>query len=210
MLINATVSGIANLSRVVRAEGKRHGKALETAIRIEGFRLRKQLMKELRASAPGGKKFKPMRAISRRFGGRFLPDKPFANKTIQVQVGRDRWRKFSMTDVIRYHITRQPDFQMAIGWTGPHVSKSWKRIAKKQQEGFEMGVPSYAGKYFAKVGATLGKRSRNRKFFFLRKSTRRFKVPARPIIAPFWAAHKREAMSNIRRNFFRKLRGERI
>ena len=49
-----------------------------------------------------------------------------------------------------------------------------------------------------------------RKYFALRKTTTRFHTPARPIIDPFWAAHRFETLSNIRANYRRKIAGERI
>jgi hypothetical protein len=48
------------------------------------------------------------------------------------------------------------------------------------------------------------------KFFFLRPQTERLKTPARPIIKPFWAAHRDEALGGIHDLWMRKFRGERI
>jgi hypothetical protein len=36
--------------------------------------------------------------------------------------------------------------------------------------------------------------------FFVRRSST-LKIPARPIIEPFWSAHKSQAMQNLRKNF---------
>lgn len=209
-MLKMTVRGLSKLRKDLRAESKRQKKALDTAIKVEGFRLRKLLIKEIKAGAPGGRRFRGMRAISRWGGDRFTPNKPLANKGIWKMVGGAKWRGWSMADVVRYDYPDGPGFQMAIGWTGPQVSKSWKRLALAQQEGLTVSIPSWKRKFLAQSGGRMGKRSRNQKFFFLRKATRRFEIPARPVIDPFWSAHKTKAMSQIRHNFRQKLRGKRI
>ncbi len=63
---------------------------------------------------------------------------------------------------------------------------------------------------FIRIGSKMGERSRLRKYYFLRKATSTLTTPPRPIIVPFWSAHKGEAERNIVSNFNRKMRGERI
>lgn len=48
------------------------------------------------------------------------------------------------------------------------------------------------------------------KYFFLRKSTTSFRLPPRGIIDAFWERHKEEATANIKENYERILKGERI
>ena len=64
------------------------------------------------------------------------------------------------------------------------------------------------------MGANLaGQSGRNKGkaiYFFLRKETTTFTTPARDVIDAFWASHQGEVMGNIRSNFERKMRGERI
>lgn len=99
---------------------------------------------------------------------------------------------------------------MGVGWVGPKVSKSWKRIAEAQQKGFTSEITEGRRRYFRNLGLLIDKRSKFRKYFFLRKETSKFVTPARPIMDPFWDAHKRKAWHNIRENYRRKMRGERI
>ncbi|MBA2881835.1 hypothetical protein HNR65_002166 [Desulfosalsimonas propionicica] len=178
------------MEKSLRAESKRQKRALSTAVKVEGYRLRKQLIAEIRAGAPGGDSFAPLSMIQRK---RALRTKPVA----------------PLTKAIRYHIPSQDPIEMQIGWTGPKVSKSWKRIAKKQQEGYTVSVSAKQRRFLARYGGSMG-RSKYKPFFFVQKSTRQFEVPARPIMEPFWAQNQARATKNITRNYQKKLRGERI
>jgi hypothetical protein len=194
MQITATLKGAKKFNKKIGAEKKRQKKAFDTAMRVEAFRLMKLLKKEISAGAPGGKKFKDLSYIARRlrYRGRNAPMKTFAK-------------------AVRYHIADRDPIELHIGFAGPKVSKRWKYLAKKQQEGFDSGdMPEGRRRYLARIGGRLGARAKGKKFLFLKKSTRRFKTPARPMIAPFWDGHQAQAWRNVRRNFKRKLKGERI
>jgi hypothetical protein len=189
--ITPVIKGAKNLAGDLKAENRRQKKALETAIKVEGFRLRRQLQKEIRAGAPGGEEFAPLSMMARKRRRRTKSLVPLAK-------------------AVRYHIERDSagEIQMAIGWTGPQVSKSWKRIAQKQQEGFTVNVSQKQREFLARYGGEI--RGKYKPYFFLRRETREMEVPARPIISPFWTAHDEEARRNIAKNFLRKLKGERI
>ena len=148
------------------------------------------LQREIRGGAPGGLEFAPLSAIARKRARRARPLAPLAR-------------------AVRYWIPQQDPIEMHSGWTGPKVSKSWKRIAEKHQRGFEVDVSQRQRRFLARYGGQM-KRSRFKPYFFIRQDTRRFDVPARPIMAPFWAAHENRAKRNITKNYQRKLRGERI
>jgi hypothetical protein len=175
----------------LKKESRRQKKAFETAVKVEGFRLRKRLQQEIRQGAPGGAEFAPLSMIQRRRSRRKTALRPLAK-------------------AVRYHVTRGESggLEMRIGWTGPKVSKAWKRIAERQQEGYTVPFKPSFRRYLAGYGGEI--RGKFRPYFFLRKETRAAEVPARPIIEPFWDAHKDEARRNIARNYFRKLKGERI
>jgi len=122
---------------------------------------------------------------------------------------KGRRKGYSMADAIRYHISRKDPIEMEIGWVGPSTSMRWRALAKMHQEGFERPVTDRQRRYFARRGHEI-KRARYRRVFFLRKLTRTFRTPARPILEPFWRAHRNEAARNIAKNFRRKMRGEYI
>ena len=195
MKLTSTIRGLKKLDKVLKTESRRQEKLLETAVKVEGFRLMRQLKKEIREGSPGGRKFKGLTFLSRAWGGkgRLRPDKPLRALAIAV----------------RYLVNYRP-FSMQIGWVGPRVSKSWKRIAEHQQEGFTRPVTKSRRAYFLSTGKALGKRSMAKKYMFLRKGTTRFETPARPIMDPFWRAERRRAFLNIRENYIKKLKGERI
>lgn len=174
-------------------------KAGETAVKVEAFRLAGVLKRELKAGAPGGRGVAPLRVISRGTRNR----KPLAR----------------LAPAVRYWSTRTPTgLAASVGFGGAGkaaTSAAWLRIAARLQEGYvtPAGAPRAHGtlrQYFVRIGASMGKGSRLRRYYFLRKATGALTTPARPIIAPFWAAHRSETERNIVSNFNRKMRGERI
>lgn len=194
-MLNVTTKGFANLERILKTESARQEKALNTAVKVEGYRLMRLLKKQIRAGAPGGQKFPDLTYLSRVWtgGSRLGPNKPLKRLAVAV----------------RYFVQNLP-FEFRVGWTGPKVSKSWKRIAKLQQEGFIRPVTQSLRKSFARSGSAMPIRSKAKIYMFLRKSTKTFKTPARPIIDPFWRSEKGRAWRNIRRNYQLKLQGRRI
>ncbi len=193
-LINVTVNGAEKVAKHIKQQEAKKDKAYESAIRIEGFRLKNLLKDEIRKGAPGGKRFAPLSYIRRHTGKRLKPDRPLSRMAVAV----------------RYHVKNKKPFEMAIGWTGPMVSKSWKRLAEKHQEGFFNDVPDWKRKHLAQKGDTISKKSKARKYHYLRKETQRFKTPARPITDPFMDKYKKQSQQQIIRNFKLKMQGRRV
>ncbi|HUT43524.1 MAG TPA: hypothetical protein VMW95_04230 [Desulfobacterales bacterium] len=189
-MLEIKTKGFESLYKTLKTESKRQEKALNTAVKVEGFRLMRLLKKEIQSGAPGGRKFSPLTYMARARGGRLRPNKPLRRLAIAV----------------RYQVQNNP-FEMKIGWIGPRVSKSWKRIAEMQQEGFESGISESRRRYFRLKAGGLSRRSIARRYLFLKKSTRKLKTPARPIMEPFWRAQRDSAWRNIRRNYVAKLKG---
>ena len=187
--------------RGLDAVDKKRIRTAEIATRVEGYRLSTLLKKEIRQGAPGGRKMAPLTYIGRRWthakgviSKSMRPDKPLARLAIAV----------------RYYVKSRFPFLMEIGFVGPKVSKSWKRLAQKHQEGFTGTMKPERRAEFIRAGALMSKRVKTRKYMFLRKTTTSFRTPARPIIEPFWDSQEARAMQNIKANFARKWRGERI
>jgi hypothetical protein len=195
-MLSAKTSGLKNLEKTLKVEKSRHKKAFYTALRVRGFRLMGLMKKEIREGAPGGKRFAPLSTLARRTGtgNRLRPDKPLSRLAIAV----------------RYYVARREPMVVSVGFTHPKLSKSWQRIALRQQQGFKAPLEPDTRAYFLKKASELGVRAKGRRHLFLRRGTKEFRTPARPIISPFWRAHKDESMRKIRRDFKRKLRGERI
>jgi len=193
------VKNLHQFKQELKSSDQNRRKAGETAAKVEAFRLMKQLKKELRSGSAGREQFEQLRVITR--GSRTR--KPLAR----------------LAKVIRYKVQRMGNgLQIMIGFLSILSSANWIRIATIQQEGFSATPedrPPFASagslrRYWRRVGGRLPKGSRLSKYFFLRKTTKTLKTPARPIIDPFWDAHESEARRNIVSNFNRKMRGERI
>lgn len=184
----------------LKKEDLRRKKSAYTATRVEAFRLTKELKAEIRGGSPGGQTFDPLSEIARRTSGKGLKRSPLKRLAIPV----------------RYAVSKTGDNTViSIGYVdpgrGPGVSKSWKRIAEFQQTGGMVRIPEERRGALAEIGARLQRRRKpEARFFFLRKGTTQFRVPPRPIIEPFWRAHENEAFRNIKANFKRKMKGERI
>jgi len=190
--IQITMTGLKSLEKSLGAKIKSERKALNNAIKVEGFRLRKVLIDEIKQGAPGGKAFAPRTYISKAY-----TRKPRQKPLVRLTLGA------------RYYIPTKDPIVMHIGWVGPGVSKSWKRLAEMHQEGFTSPVREARRRYLVKIMTERGKRSIYRRFI-PKESTTIFKTPARPIITPFWQRHQHQAYRNIRNNYRRKLAGERI
>ncbi len=189
-MLSATVKGANKLRRELQKGEKRVNKAFTASVKVEGFRLMRQFQKEIRAGNPGGRRFTAISIVGRK-------------------VKRSRKVLNKMALGIRYQVTDRP-FSFRFGWVGPRVSKSWKRLAEIHQEGFEREVTEKQRRWFRRWGSSLSERSRMRRAFFLRQTTTKIKTPARPMRGPFWKAHQDEVFPNVRRNFRRKMAGERI
>jgi hypothetical protein len=216
--VGATLQGADKVAKGLKKADAFVGKSLNTAVRVEGYRLKKLLQAQIRSGAPGGRRFAPLSYIARRLHGR----SPNRNPLKRLALG------------IRYHVVQKP-FAMAIGWVGPqtgfdarmamagdpfsrgiaeghHVSKSWRRIAFLQQQGFTRRISRAQRDLIIGKGASLlkNKTAMGNTPFFLRKSTKTFKTPERQIISPFWQSQQAHANSNIKQNFRKKLKGLRI
>ena len=188
-----TIRGLSNLERTLKKENRRQNTALKVAIRVEGYRLMRLLKEQIRKGAPGGRRFEPLSFIARK----------------RMHRGRNTpLRRLAVT--VRYHVLDWDPFTLAVGWTGPRVSQSMKAISKLLQTGFTRGMSTATRKQIIRTGAEMSKRAKGRRYHFLKKTTKRFKTPARPILEPFWIEQRRPAADNIRDNFRRKMRGERI
>ena len=207
----------AKFKRELEQEDKARKKAAITAAKVEAFRLRKELKDEIRKGAPGGKKFAPLREI-RKAARRPSDQTPLRRLAMGVQYLA--WPSGNQVSIGYFGMGRSRVRQKGTWW-----KQTWPRLAYMHQEGFvvdpgelnmdrtidTMNVRSR----LRKRGFTLSKSRSPRlsaaaRFHFLKKTTTMLRVPARPIIEPFWDAHKHETSRNIEKNFNRKMQGERI
>jgi hypothetical protein len=191
-------------------------KAAQTTARVEGYTLKRQMAAETKSGAPGGSSFAPLSKIAQRRSKR----KPLA----------------ALAKAIRYWVQTKP-FKVSVGFQDEPVrgsdgfthrnsqlSRSWLYLARILQEGHTFG----AGRYdksatlqtasartrilSAGFGLLRGKKSVSglARFHLLRRRTRRLRIPPRPIVDPFWNAHRSEVGPRMMRNYERKLAGEKI
>ena len=196
----ATIQGGSKkIIRFVKAESKKKDKALENSVRVTAFQMRKKLQKEIRDGAPGGRRFAPLSYIARRLHGRSPNRKPLRKLASQV----------------RYDVIDQKPFTMAVGFISPSrgsytLSKSWRKIAERQQEGFETTISDRLRSWVVEKGRRLGTIEGGVTPFFLKKSTTKFKTPARQIVDPFWRKYRESTKRDIKNNFRLKMQGKRI
>jgi hypothetical protein len=209
-------NAIKNIVKAVEQVERDKEKAVNTAIRITGIRLKRMMQREVRGGAPGGVPFTPLSYIARRLWSRGRGEKP-----LRVLAGG-----------IRYDVPPVQPYTGAVGFVGPD-SRDEAREARKvglgrgirpeqissrlirwlaliHQQGFVRNITPGFRRWIIRRGGQLGKVEGGNTPFFLRKETRVFRTPARPIIEPFWQKHQRDVRAEITRNFRKKMAGERI
>lgn len=205
-MLKVKVKGLRELQKSLGAQGKKQKKALETAIKVEGFKQLRQLRDDLKKGRPGGRPYTdPLSKIARR------------TKTGRMK--KNQIPLYKLARLLRYNVSYTGGkLNMAFGFVHTHnrkLSGSWKKLLLKHEEGIDVlysGSRTELGEELANIGGKLKKRGDpDAKFFFLKKTTgRRVKIPERSMIDAHWDTHKRQARRNIAANFARKMRGERI
>jgi len=204
MRLAYTIKGIRQLQKDLDADTQEKKKALETAIKVEGFRQLKLLREQIRAGEPGAR--------------------PYAAKLSRIaaytKAGRLRKNQaplYRLARLLRYVVSYENgELSFRFGFVRGRgtIGGSWKKLLQKHQAGARVlytGSRTELGRRLARIGGRLKKRGEpDAQFFFLRRETGRAKLPARPMIAPFWERYRAEAAANIQANWARKLRGERI
>ncbi len=197
--------------REVRAEKEHIYKSAKDAVKVEGYRLYQELKKEIQEGSPGGQKFAPRSELSKRFIGE------------EKQVSGGNWAflmnpLWKIAPQVRYNVQDAGrDFTAEIGFTSPPkkpISRAWMRIAEKHQEGFNTSAEAHTswGETVGHLLKTLGytETSQSKGNYVPRKTTTTFHTPARPMVGPFWRAQQATTGINIKNNFARKMKGERI
>ena len=222
-MLKATIQGLKNLERLgnaVKSEEKSVDKALNSGIKVEGYRLTRLLIREIRAGAPGGRPLKPLTNLAKYKASKGVfkntGRKPFTRLFGTRRAGDAGSQGLSRgTLPVRYDSREDHQgFHLHFGFVDTKkepLSDSWKQLMTMHQKGFQSKASPRMKQWIAKTGGAIWEDSpRRARPFFLRRTTNVFRTPARPIIDPFWKAHQSEAWLNIRDNFRKKMRGERI
>jgi len=204
MRLAYTIKGIRQMQKDLDADTKQKKKALETAIKVEGFRQLKLLREQIRTGAPGGQPYAD--ALSR-----------ISGRTKAGRLRKNQAPLYMLARLLRYNVDYENgelSFRFGFVRGNGTIGGSWKKLLQKAQAGASMlysGSRTELGRQLARIGGRLKKKGDpDARYFFLRKETGRAQVPARPMIAPFWNQYRDEALANIQANWARKLRGEQI
>lgn len=218
--MRSVIKGVDKVIKAIDTIPQKIDRDLNSAFRVEGFKLKNQLQLEIRAGAPGGVPFKPDTYIHR--GLKKNPKKVL--------------RKLALG--IRYYVPNSTNQRLQVGFVGPvnqreletmtnsgvkfgshggyrgikaggMTSNSWRKLGAYHQEGFRRDISPIQRAWLAKTGSKIKDRSL-RQYFFLKPTTTQFITPSRPIIDPFWAKYRNRTMRNIRINFLKKTAGYKI
>lgn len=206
----AVIKGISQAVSWVKKNHEKHKKSLEHAIRVEAFRLRKKLQSDIKSGSPGGTTLPGLSYIAQRHSRQI---KIWGGATQRLNPNRKPLERLRFG--VFYRVEQQQPFTMSVGWVDPgkgrhKTSKSWQYLATMHQRGFSREITPKQRAWVIRRGGELGKIEGGNTPFFLKRSTRKFKTPQRKILEPFWTANKWTANENIKRNYKRKLAGERI
>ncbi len=188
-----TTDSVKGAEEALKAGQAKADKALNTAVKATAFQAKNLLQKEIRSGTVGGKKTASLSYIAKRLWGRSPNRAPL--KTLAVGV--------------RYAVRSKKPYTMAVGFI-PERSGGWINTAERHQKGFERTISPGLRKLIVNRGSELGVAEGGNTPFFLKRSTRKFKTPGRPLVAPFWARHHDQFRKNIAKNFKAKMAGKRI
>lgn len=222
-MIDVIFRGVELLSKGLDKAEFENTRNLNTAFRIEGFRLKNILQKQIRAGSPGGRKFDDLTFVSRYWGGRQRSrrNRPLSRLALGV----------------RYFVPNTSSPRLQVGYVGPvtsseqrgmtesgfrfsssggfrgisirnMTSKSWRRLASKHQSGFDQ-APTDAQRRSAFRSAYEVPR-RIKPYFIGAAKKSVWETPARPIIDPFWSQQSGQSIFNIRNNYHKLSAGLKI
>jgi hypothetical protein len=233
-MIKVEIKNPSHVKLALRREKERGVDAAKDALFKESLRLKKLLRSELNAGAPGGKPFAPLGPMALSGRRSAAARKPLIrlaymmrfyvfrkNQVWHARLGyvpktgapggpkdsRISWEKileaqakgFSLdvTPAMRRKFVRMamPSFGR---WTSHGRGNAMTWSYKKRRAGSWQKAGRSGGKMFVA-------RAKSKSPFFVRRDTK-LRIPARPVIVPFWEARKAQAMQNIKRNFKRAMR----
>jgi len=193
LFANLTTDGLSTAIEALSRGRANAAKALDDAVKVTAFNAKNLLQKEIKRGIVGGQRVKELSHIAKRLGGRSATRSPLAGATAGV----------------KYSVRKANPFTMAVGFI-PEKSGGWVNMAEKHQKGFDREITPGLRKIIINRGGKLGTVEGGSSPFFLKRSTKRFKTPARPLVSPFWEHHHAQFERDIIKNFKAKLAGERI
>lgn len=204
--LDITTKGVKSAADKLKQKEKEAEKAQDTALKVVGYRLFRQMVREIKRGSPGGRRFFPLSYIAR---GARTRRKPFTGLHSTRGAGVT-----SGTLPVRYGVEdSRRGAKVFVGFPTSgrfKLSRRWLYLIEQLQAGFKTTPSSEARRYFARRGAELGPRTRRRRYYFFRKDRHTHETPARPIVDPFWDRYRDKTARDIPELIKRKMRGERI
>lgn len=195
-LLNVSLRGFDLVKNAIAEADRKKDKALSDARKIELFRLRKLMMARMRENRPGNVPLKETSFIRRIWGRRRMIKSEYALRKIP--------------NAIKY---LHKGNASSVGFTENTVPWARERMLQ-HQKGFDVEVTDPMRRMLARRGGKLMAKGRKlksfRNYFFLKKSTRKFHIPARNVVEPFYEVESDQIKKNIARNFRLKMLGKRI
>ena len=210
-MLKMTVRGIEKLRKDLAIEGERNRKALDTAIKVEGYKRLRELRDDIKAGRSGGAAFAALSEIAKR------------TKTGRMK--KNPVPLYRIARMLRYNVryttglTGIGGISFSFGFISHGrrpIQSTYKQMLIKHDEGIDVLYSkdgrTALGRRLARIGGKLKKKGDpDAKYFFLRKTTgRRIKLPSRQLTEPYWSANRESALASIRRNFRLKMQGKRI
>jgi hypothetical protein len=204
--LKPSIKGIRQLQRALGAESAAQKRALNAAIKVEGFNRLRELRDQIVRGIPGGHPYAAQLS-------------EIARRTRRGRLRKNQMPLYRLARILRYQVEmKNGDLQLSFGFVsqGPRkISGSWKRLLLKHHEGVSVlygKSRTQLGIELANIGARLEKQGDpDARFFFLRRATgRNIRLPKRPTVDPFYQAKRQPMLESIRANYRRKLAGERI
>lgn len=237
-MITAVIKNPNHVMSVLEKEKQYGVQASKSAIKQESARLKKLLQKEIKEGSPGGRSMAHLGAMAmetkrsasdrnplarlRHMMGYDLNKQgstwfaklgltPYKSKSGSVfpKGAKISWARIMELQQAGVSIKvtdkmRRKFLSRAIGsqgkWQGGGRSGGTTFVKTKTRKGTWSRAGRSGGRVFTQNVKKISP-------YFIRK-TGMLKIPGRPIIVPFWAAHKSEAMQNLQRNFKRIMGGQ--
>jgi hypothetical protein len=218
LAVKANIRGLNKLKRDLPAARKRFRKAHDTAIRIVAYRRLRDMAREIRKGAPGGRAYAPLSTISR-FNSRNKSLISSRKPLTGLVTTRRQGGFLKGLPPIRYNAIAGGDGmvqQAEVGMTnrGVHPSGSWWiRAGNIWSSGGLVPVDEKDKRILRAMGADYKRLKPNSKIakrFFLRKETKFVRHQRREIIGPFWRKWRQPTIVELNRVFKAKLAGKRV
>lgn len=195
---------VENLADLLEQWGPTAGRAVNSALSSEGFRLRDVLQRAMQSGGPAGKswaKLSPHTPVLKQGSRRWLKNwkMVWRGQKGNKRKGREYWEWKGLPIAepfarlkggLRYKLNTEESL-LSVGFVNP--STGLAKMLKMNAGGFSTPISARMRRFFFALG------------FPLKKSTTKVSSPARPLIEPVFAAESGNIAANLETKFFAAL-----